>query len=500
MSEEPTIIDCEKMETDDEPEVIKEILSENTKDKLSEMKKNDGNALYKSGNYREALPLYSEAIALNPDNSLLYLNRAACYMMLHEPAKALVDCQEAIRRDPSNVKALFREAKCHISLGDAPAALRSLGKAKAIEPQHQDLPKEVRQAEQLQHFIAEGDKAYSKGDFRKCVYCMERALRQSPDGVKFKLLRAECLVYLNRLDEARDVSSDIIRFESSNPDAYFVRGLALYYEDNVDKAFQHFLKVLHLAPDHSKALKVFKMAKNLRTQKEQGNSSFTRGDFQAAHAIYTTALAIDPLNQAINAKLHANRAQCCVKMNRLNEALEDFTKAINLDPKYHKAYLRRAKCHLDLEMYEEAVRDYEHVYQQDKSRENKRLLEQAKRELKLSKRKDYYKILGVPKSASSDEIRKAYRRKALEHHPDRHASASDKQKQDQEKLFKELSEAYGILSDPKKKGRYDNGVELDEQDDAGGFHQDFNAYQMFFGNSFQSAGMGPSEGYQFRFM
>lgn len=39
------------------------------------MKKNDGNALYKAGNYREALPFYSEAIALNPDNSLLYLNR-----------------------------------------------------------------------------------------------------------------------------------------------------------------------------------------------------------------------------------------------------------------------------------------------------------------------------------------------------------------------------------------------------------------------------------------
>lgn len=151
--------------------------------------------------------------------------------------------QEAIRRDPSNVKALFREAKCHISLGDATAALRSLGKVKAVEPQHPDLPKEIRHAEQLQHLITEGDKvgcvlnvillpdfprispdgprscfstfhdflqAYNKGDFRKCVYCMERALRQSADCVKFKLLRGECLVYLNRCVPIFDRFSELL--------------------------------------------------------------------------------------------------------------------------------------------------------------------------------------------------------------------------------------------------------------------------------------------------
>lgn len=49
--------------------------------------------------------------------------------------------------------------------------------------------------------------------------------------------------------------------------------------------------------------------------------------------------------------------------------------------------------------------------------ENKRLLQEAKLELKKSKRKDYYKILGVHKSASVEEIKKAYRKRALIHHP-----------------------------------------------------------------------------------
>lgn len=48
------------------------------------------------------------------------------------------------------------------------------------------------------------------------------------------------------------------------------------------------------------------------------------------------------------------------------------------------------------------------------------------------------------------------------HHPDRHASASDNERREQERKFKEVGEAYGVLSDPKKRARYDQGQDLDE--------------------------------------
>lgn len=110
--------------------------------------------------------------------------------------------------------------------------------------------------------------------------------------------------------------------------------------------------------------------------------------------------------------------------------------------------------------------------------EHKHLLENAKLELKKSKRKDYYKILGVSKSASDDEIKKAYRKRALLHHPDRHSSAPEEEKRDQEKKFKELGEAYNVLSDPKKRTRYDNGYD----DDGSGIEIDpTNIFNSFFG-------------------
>jgi molecular chaperone DnaJ len=102
-------------------------------------------------------------------------------------------------------------------------------------------------------------------------------------------------------------------------------------------------------------------------------------------------------------------------------------------------------------------------------------------------KRDYYEVLGVDKSASADEIKKAYRKLAVKYHPDK--NPGDKEA---EEKFKEAAEAYSVLSDADKKAKYDQfghaGVDGSAPDFSGGFGNLNDILNDLFGGGFGGFG------------
>ena len=117
----------------------------------------------------------------------------------------------------------------------------------------------------------------------------------------------------------------------------------------------------------------------------------------------------------------------------------------------------------------------------------------------MSKR-DFYEILGVAKGAADDEIKKAYRKLAMKFHPDRVSTLPDAEKKKSEEKFKELQEAYAVLSDPQKKQMYDqfghagvggnsaSGGQGGGFSGGGGFEDIFDAFGDIFGGGGRRGG------------
>src|SRR3954464_13733181 len=105
----------------------------------------------------------------------------------------------------------------------------------------------------------------------------------------------------------------------------------------------------------------------------------------------------------------------------------------------------------------------------------------------MATKRDYYEVLGVPKNASEEEIKKAYRKLAMKFHPDRNQGDNGK---DAEARFKEAKEAYEMLSDAQKRAAYDQYGHAGVDPNAGGFRpggpgaEGFGGFAEAFGDIF----------------
>ncbi len=102
----------------------------------------------------------------------------------------------------------------------------------------------------------------------------------------------------------------------------------------------------------------------------------------------------------------------------------------------------------------------------------------------MANKRDYYQVLDVPRTASADEVKKAYRQLARQYHPDVNKSP------DAEERFKEINEAYEVLRDEQKRAAYDRFGHAGVQGAAGAGYSGFGGFEDIFEEFFSGFGMG----------
>ncbi|KAF1834384.1 TPR-like protein [Decorospora gaudefroyi] len=416
-----------------------------------------GNKFFKIKDYPRAIEEYSKAIEADPQNATYYSNRAAAYISANRFYQAMEDCKRADELDPNNMKILLRLGRVYTSLGRPDEAVDVYNQIHATAKDKQpalNMQKHLRMAQET---------AQNGGSGSMVIYALNEAEKGLGAGVdkprKWQLMRGEAHLRMgnaNALGEAQNVAMSLLRNNNQDPDALVLRGRILYAQGENDKAVQHFRQALSCDPDFKAAVKYLRMVQKLERMKQEGNAAFKGGRYQEAIDTYTQALAVDPSNKNTNSKILQNRALCYSRQKSWRQAIADCEKALELDPSYTKARKTRAKALGESGNWEEAVRDLKAIAEENPSEPGiAKEIRDAEMELKKSKRKDYYKILGLEKDATEQQIKKAYRKLAIVHHPDKNPDDVDAADR-----FKEIQEAHETLSDPQKRERYDSGADL----------------------------------------
>lgn len=258
------------------------------------------------------------------------------------------------------------------------------------------------------------------------VIYSNQLLNHCTDSIKCLGYRLEAMLAMNKVAEAIEYTTKVQKQFSENAEFVFWCGRLMVYNGNMDKGRQLLREALNKDPDNVAFQKGWRNLQKLEKLKKEGTDAFQLGQFKEAVERFSECLELDPLNNNYNSTILFNRASAYARQCMNKEALADLNQAIDMNEEYVKALMRRSEIHLLLKNFEDALRDLEKVKQIDPSTQGlKQKIQDAKLELKKSKRKDYYKILDVAQTATDDEIKKAYKRAALKWHPDKHSNGDE---------------------------------------------------------------------------
>ena len=456
-----------------------------------------GNAQFKNQNYSAAADYYTRGIEMNSSEPVLYANRGTCLKLLGRYKESVNDYKKAVQLNPKNTKNMKKLSSVYIILGNFGEAQILLQKCCNLEPEDSSHTYELNKAKKM---VEDYEKIHEKMKEQKWDDVEEESKKLLSDASAFielqKIYIQSCLELCKFKDAIDYINNKVSSAVKSRDEEFnYLLAKSYYFKGDYDLAKKEINKLIKIGIVDEKISKLKKYVETINDAKTKANSLFKSEKYDEAINEYTKLLEFDPENKNFISIILTNRALCYKKQGKNMEALKDADEAIKNNPNYATAYIRRALIYEEFKMFDDAKSDLSKAKELDPNNAKiEGYINEANQKGESARNRDYYQILGLQRNATPEEIKKAYRKMALKYHPDRN-SESEQSKKIAQRKFQDVSDAYSVLSDPKKKGMFDQGVDpLNPETASGGaggpgmsFHfsgSDPNEiFKMFFGGN-----------------
>ena len=426
-----------------------------------------------------------------------------CGLLTEETRETLSSLSDPSICSPDFIRSCLSLVTCSLKCGDTGQArltislVFNLSKIAGISPLGQTLIWGVKSqtgpVDEVEELEQKGLEALLSRHFLTAESFISKALKICPSCIRLKLVRADVFFLLGKFSQAERLAGEILEKDRGHSGAHFRKASSLYHLDLLDLAVLAFRQTLEFAPQHQKAKILLARVKLLAEKREAACKAASKNKVEEAVTLYSEALQVDPTNKKVRLGLLVERGSLYLKQRKAQLGYSDCEAALLIDPNHSAALVLKARCLVESHNYGEAVRILETMNTTDRQAQQKKkhmaevaarakkvdeamrlyeevvaidkgnakyrqLLKDAKQKDHITSRLDYYKLLGVDKTVECSGMKKAYFKKSREYHPDKHANASEEEKEELCLKFKQAKEAFEVLSNVEKRKVYDRGT------------------------------------------
>ncbi|CAH8483533.1 unnamed protein product [Schistosoma rodhaini] len=400
-----------------------------------------GTRLLASGKFEEALSLYSDAIGKSPNSYMAHYKRGTAYIALSNCRMSLLDFNRALELNPDFIPARKHRAYVKLRMGKLTEAIEDY---ESVLNHDTGVSAKISEIHKLQNQWEDARKLFANSEYREALTLLDKLVESVDYAEELRELRARCYLSLGDVQKGLQEMRFGVHLTNDNREGLLRISQIMYDAGFAVQATNELRECLRLDQDDKACLsfykKVNKVAKAITaTQEALEAERYSDCIKKAAEIVKLESSNPEYANQANISLCH-----CHAKAKSV-DGVPYCESVVQHYPESTEFQLYQAEAYINADRFQDAISTYQKILEHESNNQKaKEGMKKAQKLLKASNRRDYYKILGVPKSASKKDILKAYRKMAAEYHPDKFQGEERVQA---EKKFVEISAAKEVLTD-----------------------------------------------------